>query len=70
MDNATMYEHYLDLFHTAITIEQRSFARKRVNFYGREIGYSEYQLREDKLPRVDFSNLLGLKGSLASDGEE
>lgn len=65
-----MYEHYLHLFHTAPHFECRSFARKHSNFWGRELGMTENELREDKLPFVDFAALMGCKGSVAGDGEE
>jgi len=66
----TMYYHYLNLFHNTKDFAARSFARKQSNFFGRELGLSETQLREDKLPFVDFAELLGLKGSIAGDGGE
>lgn len=65
-----LYDHYLHLFHNAKNDKARSFARNSLNYYAQQLGLSYEQRREDKLPRIDFKELLGLKGSLASDGEE
>jgi len=68
--NQTMYSHYLGLFHNAKDLQAKQYARCRSNYYGRMLGMSELQLRDDKLPLVDFAALLGKTGSIAGDGDE
>jgi len=65
-----LYNHYLDLFHNYKTFEARSFARREVNRIGTILGFTKHQLREDKLPRVDFAKLFNCVGNIAGDGEE
>ena len=56
--NETLYSHYIGLFHETNLFETRMYARRKSNYYGRLLGYSEKELRDAKAPIINLNELL------------